>query len=120
MISKEISYQIFILKKTTKLQVGKLGIFTFPKGEYIYTGSAKRGIDKRIERHKNKNKKLHWHIDYLLDCKECSIKRIIKSKLNECSLNQSVTGNIIVNRFGSGDCSNGCRSHLKYIEITDF
>jgi hypothetical protein len=32
----------------------------------VYTGSAKRGLDARIERHIRHDKALHWHIDYLL------------------------------------------------------
>ena len=39
----------------------------FPRGFYIYIGSAQKNLKKRIERHRRKNKKLHWHIDYLLE-----------------------------------------------------
>ena len=62
------SYQLFInVTKEINLKVGKLGRFIFPTGTYVYTGSAKKNIDKRIERHLSKKKKLHWHIDYLLN-----------------------------------------------------
>ena len=53
------TYQLYIkLDKTIKLQIGKLGKFTFPKGDYIYTGSAKKNINTRIKRHFSKNKKI--------------------------------------------------------------
>ena len=51
------SYQLFInVTKEINLQVGKLGKFIFPVGSYVYTGSAKKNIDKRIERHLSKKK----------------------------------------------------------------
>ena len=44
-----ISYQIHIsLKKNIEIQIGQLGIFKFPRGLYIYSGSAKKNIDQRI------------------------------------------------------------------------
>ena len=115
MITDKISYQIiFILKKTVELEIGRLGKYTFPVGKYIYTGSAKKNIDQRIQRHQKKNKKLHWHIDYLLTQRECQIQNFIQSELNECDLNQSTTGEIIVAGFGASDCRKGCISHLKF------
>ena len=30
----------------------------------MYVGSAKANLAKRIERHKRKRKKMHWHLDY--------------------------------------------------------
>ena len=48
------SYQLHILlKESTKIQIGKLGSFNFSKGKYIYTGSAKKNIEARINRHKS-------------------------------------------------------------------
>jgi len=115
MSPQKISYQIkFILTKSIELQIGKLGKFTFPPGQYIYTGSAKKNIGKRIQRHLKKDKKLHWHIDYLLTQSECQIQNFIQSELNECDLNQSTTGEIIVAGFGASDCRKGCISHLKF------
>ena len=117
MITDKISYQIiFILKKTVELEIGRLGKYTFPVGKYIYTGSAKKNIDQRIQRHQNKNKKLHWHIDYLLCRDECQIQKITKSDLDECNLNKSTVGNIITAGFGASDCRKGCISHLKYLD----
>ena len=111
------SYQLFInVTKEINLKVGKLGRFIFPFGSYVYTGSAKKNIDKRIERHFAKKKKLHWHIDYLLNNDAVKIIDIKKSQMTECSLNKKTKGTIIIEGFGSSDCKLCCRSHLKYEE----
>ena len=111
------SYQLFIIiTKEIELKVGKLGKFIFPIGSYVYTGSAKKNIDKRIERHLSKKKNLHWHIDYLLKSDAVQIINIKKSRMTECSLNKKTKGTIIINGFGSSDCNLCCKSHLKYKE----
>ncbi len=111
------SYQLFIIvTKEIELKVGKLGKFIFPIGSYVYTGSAKKNIDKRIERHLSKKKNLHWHIDYLLNSDAVQIINIKKSRMTECSLNKKTKGTIIINGFGSSDCNLCCKSHLKYKE----
>ena len=108
------SYQLFIIvTKEIELKVGKLGKFIFPIESYFYTGSAKRNIDKRIERHLSKNN-LHLHIDYLLNSDAVQIINIKKSQMTECSLNKKTKGTIIINGFGSSDCNLCCKSHLKY------
>ena len=110
------SYQLFInVTKEINLKVGKLGRFIFPIGFYVYTGSAKKNIDKRIERHFAKKKKLHWHIDYLLNNDAVKIIDIKKSEMIECSLNKKTYGTIIIKGFGSSDCNFCCGSHLKYL-----
>ena len=81
----------------------------------MYTGSAKTNIDKRIERHLCKEKKLHWHIDYLLNNDAVKIIDIKKSEMIECSLNKKTYGTIIIRGFGSSDCNLCCGSHLKYL-----
>jgi len=53
------------LKKNQEIMIGKLGKIFFEKGSYYYVGSSQNNIEKRIERHFSKEKKLHWHIDYL-------------------------------------------------------
>lgn len=110
------SYQLHIhLNKNIEIEIGKLGKFTFPMGNYIYTGSAKKNIDARIERHKSKDKKMHWHIDFLLNNENSRITEVQKFAEEECILNQKASGEIIVTGFGSSDCKNGCKSHLKYL-----
>ena len=112
------SYQLHIyISDNIKIQIGKLGKFTFPMGNYIYTGSAKKNIDERIKRHQSNSpdKKLHWHIDYLLNDKNAKIIEVHKFEEEECTLNQKASGEIIVTGFGSSDCKNKCKSHLKYL-----
>ena len=110
------SYQLFInVTKEINLKVGKLGRFIFPIGSYVYTGSAKKNIDKRIERHFAKKKKLHWHIDYLLNNDAVKIIDIKKSEIIECILNKKINGTTIIKGFGSSDCNLCCGSHLKYL-----
>ncbi len=106
------SYQLFInVTKEINLKVGKLGKFIFPIGSYVYTGSAKKNIDKRIERHLSKKKNL-----YLLNNDAVQIISTRKSQIAECSLNKKIKGTIIIDGFGSSDCYLSCKSHLKYME----
>ena len=46
------------------LEIGSKGMMHFNTGYYMYVGSAKANLTKRIERHKRKRKKMHWHLDY--------------------------------------------------------
>ncbi len=113
------SYQLFInVTNEINIKVGKLGRFFFPAGSYVYTGSAKKNIDKRIERHLSKKKNLHWHIDYLLNNDAVKIIYTKKSEMTECVLNKKTKGTIIIDGFGSSDCNLCCRSHLKFREIS--
>jgi len=110
------SYQLHIhLNKNIEIEIGKLGKFIFPMGNYIYTGSAKKNIDARIERHKSSDKKMHWHIDFLLNNKNAKITEVQKFDEEECALNQKASGEIVIAGFGSSDCKNKCKSHLKYL-----
>ncbi len=113
-----IYYLIINLSKRKEITVGRLGTFDFPKGYYVYTGSAQNGLDKRINRHLSSNKKLHWHIDYLLShAKVIKVVRYVGRK-DECELNsvtgQGVGATQIVKKFGSSDCK--CETHLYYFE----
>lgn len=112
------SYILLIsLKKGSRIEVGKLGSFMFPQGYYTYVGSAMSGIGRRVLRHKSKNKKLHWHIDYLL--KKSKILDVIEMPSRErmeCKINKKIQilpeAKIVSKGFGSSDCN--CESHLTY------
>jgi len=105
--------------KDQNIQVGKLGKLFFKKGFYAYVGSALNGLEQRINRHKQSNKNMHWHIDYLLNKtkitnvfikeskikEECEIAYIFKEKLKS------------VPKFGCSDCN--CQSHLFYGSLGD-
>jgi Uri superfamily endonuclease len=112
-------YNLIIkLSKKKEIKIGQLGTFVFPKGFYVYTGSAQNGLEKRINRHLSSNKKFHWHIDYLLfHAKVIKVVRYVGRK-DECKLNnvtgQSAGATQIVKKFGSSDCN--CVTHLYYFK----
>lgn len=110
------TYQLHIkLTKIVNVKVGKLGMFTFPAGYFIYTGSAINRMETRLIRHKRRSKKPHWHIDYLLKKTGVKITKIEKFAEAECPVNQKTCGEILVPKFGASDCNNRCGSHLKYV-----
>lgn len=110
------SYQLVIkLADKRRIKVGRLGSFVFPAGYYVYTGSAKRGLEARIARHLRRDKKLRWHIDYLLQFATVVEVNRYPNEV-ECELNKILSrqgGKVIVERFGSSDCM--CETHLLYI-----
>jgi len=111
-----ISYQLRIdVERPIRIGVGRLGRFLFPAGRYVYTGSAKRNLDQRIARHLRKEKKLRWHIDWLLSASGVKIVAVKRSREAECILNQEVIGVVVVPGFGASDCRRGCGSHLRYL-----
>ena len=70
-------YQLKIkIKQNITQTIGALGECSFPKGDYIYTGSAMKNLKSRIARHRRKDKKLRWHIDYLLNHPEVELLEV--------------------------------------------
>ena len=109
---------IINLKSDSSISVGKLGEIDFKKGYYVYVGSALNSIDARIKRHLKKEKKLFWHIDYLLNSPNASIKEVILERSPdkwECKIaGEIATHTTSLSRFGCSDCK--CDSHLFYFE----
>lgn len=58
---------ILRLEEDRTLSIGSLGRIFFPKGHYLYVGSAKKNLAARLDRHKRRRKTFFWHIDYLRD-----------------------------------------------------
>ncbi|MDP1959420.1 MAG: GIY-YIG nuclease family protein [Methylotenera sp.] len=115
-----ITYQLTIqVRQDSTIQIGKLGAFHFPAGYYVYTGSAKRNLEARIQRHLSKEKRLKWHIDYLLHAPEVEVIKVGRWTESECEVNQQVHGNVLIPRFGATDCHSGCGSHLKFLSKLD-
>ncbi len=113
------------LKESRYIEVGKLGVFFFPGGYYVYTGSAMNGVHRRVGRHTGQNKKLRWHIDYFLRYGMIKGMVILSSEDKiECRVNQMVKalfkGRIIAPGFGSSDCKEKCGSHLLFIRKYGF
>jgi Uri superfamily endonuclease len=67
------SYFLIIRLDENKTVRTKAREFPLRKGYYVYVGSAMNSLEKRVARHFRKDKKLHWHIDYLL--KEAKLLR---------------------------------------------
>ena len=98
------------------LNVGRLGLVHFRSGWYVYVGSAQNGLLQRIRRHLRSEKRIHWHIDYLLS--SFSLKEIwlrMAEKSLECDLSARFGEKLKnVKGFGCSDCS--CTSHLFFGE----
>ena len=81
---------VISLNDEKTIKIGKkLGKITFKKGHYVYVGSAMNSLKARITRHLSDEKKLHWHIDYLL--KSAEITDVIYNESDrkiECELSQ--------------------------------
>ncbi len=98
--------------------IGRLGTFIFQAGIYVYTGSARKNMDARLKRHFSKEKKMHWHIDYLLAAPGVSVLKVVRLQESECEANQRTIGEVPVIGFGASDCISGCGSHLKRLRGT--
>lgn len=111
-------YQVGVrATRTVTIRVGRLGLFRFPAGRYVYTGRAFRALPARIRRHVHGGRRLHWHIDYLLAGPGVHVERVELASTDpeaECSVNQALAehSECVVPGFGSSDCSNGCGTHL--------
>ena len=107
------TYQLIVsVSQKISLSIGSLAEQDFIPGYYIYTGSAKKNIFSRVARHLTDEKKLHWHIDYLLMHPAVIITDVRFYRLPECELNQMTTGEFSTPGFGASDCTAGCVSHL--------
>lgn len=116
------TYVLIIYKnKNTEINIGSLGPILFKEGFYFYVGSAmgdsgSATLVNRVKRHISlDNKKIHWHIDYLLENENSMIIKIIlipSSYRLECIIAQELfdTSDGYIENFGSSDCE--CKSHL--------
>jgi Uri superfamily endonuclease len=104
------------LEKSSEIKIGKLGKIKFKNGHYVYVGSAMNSLKSRVNRHLSKEKRLHWHVDYLL--KKAKIEDVIfniSDEKIECNLSGYISKKACgVNGFGCSDCD--CESHLYYFK----
>ena len=102
------------------LEIGQSGIHNLPSGYYVYAGSALNGLSSRLKRHLRSEKRLHWHIDYLLQKAEITqIWYTLSPDKLECQWN-AILSNLpgaapSIYGFGASDCR--CYSHLTYFQI---
>lgn len=108
----------FSLNKDRNIRVGKLGLLSFKAGDYFYIGNAygSGGLYSRLKRHIQRDKKKHWHFDYIrpfaalrdiyvfIDGDECDLIKQFQAKYQASFPHK---------KLGSMDCSN-CPSHLLY------
>ena len=98
--------------------MGRLGTFEFPAGLYLYCGSALNGLEARIRRHLRRDKKHHWHIDYLsAQSTMLEVWWVVGEERQECLWASAIAGQqgeIVAPGFGSSDCR--CPTHLFRVE----
>ena len=114
------SYILLIeVKEDRNIKIGKLGKLHFKKGFYVYVGSALNNLESRINRHLRFDKKIHWHIDYLL--KYADIIHVFFKEnpiKEECNLSFEFEKNLnTIKDFGCSDCK--CNSHLFFGKYKD-
>ena len=108
------SYLIALrLAEGANVEIGKLGRLNFPKGYYLYVGSARKDLKQRIERHRRIRKTKFWHVDYLRERADFQAAIPIRTGDDlECEIAKAMSGIAAWNipGFGCSDCS--CESHL--------
>ncbi len=102
-----------------EVAVGVLGLMKFERGFYVYVGSAlgPGGVEARVARHLREEKRLKWHVDYLLAAEEVSVRAVVFSEAgrgDECRVVHVLKerGLRVVDGFGACDCRMGCGGHL--------
>jgi Uri superfamily endonuclease len=105
------------LRVGLRLPIGRLGIQSLSPGYYVYVGSALGGLSSRLRHHLRSEKRLHWHIDYLLAKAEVAqIWYALGCNRLECTWN-AMLGDLpdaksSVSGFGASDCQSP--SHLTH------
>lgn len=113
------TYQLLIeVTAPVSVCIGRLGTFDFPAGRYVYTRSAMRNFEARVNRHLSTVKRTHWHIDYLLAAPGVRVREVKRYGEAECLVNQQTGEEIPVRGFGASDCRAGCGSHLKWLVVS--
>ena len=111
---------MLMVGRDLKIRVGSLGVVGFKRGYYVYVGSGQSYLEKRIQRHKKRIKKVKWHIDYLTTNSGVKVMEAAAydlPKKYECILADMLRsmGFKPVKGFGSTDCK--CVSHLYRIDV---
>ena len=114
------------LEKDSQISIGALKTVPFKNGYYYYIGSAmgeagSSTLLNRVKRHIKdpENKKVHWHIDYLLEDENAILIRLFlipSAQKLECIIAHEFleSSDGYIKDFGSSDCK--CKSHLVYCE----
>lgn len=101
------------------LPVGRLGVFDFPAGDYLYLGSARGpgGLRARLAHHSRLSANPHWHLDFLRS--HAALRGAWYATAPgalECAWSQALLhlpgAGLPAPGFGSADCRQGCPAHL--------
>ncbi len=103
------------LTEPTALRIGALGERRLPTGDYVYIGSAQRGLAARVARHRRLDKRHRWHVDALRAAARWVEARVVRGATGrECELAEQVAALPGASRpvpgFGASDCR--CAGHL--------
>jgi Uri superfamily endonuclease len=119
---KGIYVLIIQINQTIQPKIGALGRLTFTEGLYAYVGSAQNNLELRVARHRRKEKRLFWHIDYLLNNEAAKVMAVYYKpglKTEECKIASLIEANAQpIAGFGCSDCN--CRSHLFRVQNFGF
>ncbi len=102
------------------LSVGRLGRFEFPRGWYLYVGSARGagGLRARVRHHWQSAARPHWHIDFLRQvARPVQVMWQIGAARRECEWAAAIgarpEARLVAFKFGASDCK--CPTHLYYL-----
>jgi len=119
---KGIYVLLIQIDRTLSCGIGALGELTFNQGLYAYVGSSQNNLELRVKRHRRKDKRLFWHIDYLLNNEAAKIIKVFYKhgdKIQECQTAVLLRENgFPIDDFGCSDCH--CKTHLFRIEGFNF
>lgn len=111
---------VLVIQKThsARIRMPKQTIF-MEQGLYLYVGSAKRGLEQRLARHRRKRKNRFWHIDYITSQRDATLPAIYLSPYPECETLTAVSqlGHLFGRKLGSSDCR--CLSHFVKLNQVD-
>lgn len=110
------------LPRRRVLRIGGLGTFPLEPGWYLYAGSARGpgGVRGRVNRHLRRDKRLHWHVDYLATVADVAeVWFTHDGEISEHDVIHMLTRmdgiQVPVRGFGSTDCRAGCTAHLLHV-----
>ncbi|MFW9799114.1 MAG: DUF123 domain-containing protein, partial [Candidatus Thorarchaeota archaeon] len=113
---------IFRIHQETIVPFGSRGDVGFVPGDWVYVGSAmgtsSTRLENRISRHFSTEKKLHWHVDFLIEKVGLPVGVVWAEaeREMECMVAEKLRLDedfeIGPRGFGSSDCSGHCGSHI--------
>jgi Uri superfamily endonuclease len=116
-VNKGCYILIVELQKENKIE-SKSKSWNLKKGFYAYVGSAMNSLSGRLSHHLSEKKKLHWHIDYLLNNEDSKVvfSFILPSQTKREEQLSSFVSNYGegIKGFGSSDCKT--KSNLYRVE----